>query len=356
VNFKYHHFPETVDFFFFGLSEMKTGSVLFVLVAVVLCVARGNESVSNQKQSNRDSGQCDGSVSWVLDDDTMTFSGSGSLGECSSINSSIYLRVKSVIINDGITEIEDSAFEDWIELSSVSVPDSLGKIGNNAFRNTSLTSFHIPKSLYSLDGCAFWDCKNLTTFTIDANNSYYIVEDNTVFTSDKTTLVRYAPGQRRTKYIIPDGVTEVGRCAFQHSSHLEDVTIPDTVQTLVAYSFHRMKIRSIIIPGSVSTIGNFAFCYDDGLSYVRYLGQSDPYKNDKEVFCECPNLTDICVESNYSSSQFCQMPVNKTCVDSSFDSDSSSPKPVSLTSPSTAVLNIPSVALTLAVFIILIFF
>jgi len=349
------------------LSEMKTGSVLFVLVAVVLCVARGNESVSNQKQSSRDSGRC-GSVSWVLDNDTITFSGSRSLGVCSSINSSVYLRVKSVIINEGITEIEDSAFEDWIELSSVSVPDSLVGIGRDSFRNTSLTSFHIPKSMYSFDGCAFWDCNNLTTFTIDANNSDYIVEDNTVFTFDKETLIRYAPGQRRTKYNIPDGVTNVEKCAFQQSSNLKRVTMPDTVRLIGSYSFHRMEIRSIIIPGSVSTIDKYAFCYNDGLSYVRYLGQIDPNKYNNKVFCDCPNLTDICVESSYWSSQFCRMPVNKTCVDPSFDSNSSSsssstpvssvfsssPKPVSSTSASTAVLNIPAVALTLAVFIILI--
>jgi len=345
---------------------MKTGSVLFVLVAVVLCVARGNESVSNQKQSNRDSGECGIYVSWVLDDDTMTFSGSGFLVKCPSINSSVYLRVKSVIINDGITAIDSSVFEDWIELSSVSVPDSLGIISRNSFRNTSLTSFHIPKSMYSFHGCAFWGCKNLTTFTVDPNNTNYTVEDNIVFTADKQTLLRYAPGQRRTKYNIPDGVTKVGECAFQGSSNLERVTIPDTVQTLVAYSFHRMKIRSIIIPGSVSAIGNYAFCYDDGLSYVRYLGESDPYHSE-EVFCDCPNLTNICVGSNYLSSQFCGLPVNETCVDPSFDSDSSSstpvssvfsssPKPVSSTPASTAVLNIPAVALTLAVFIILILF
>ena len=334
---------------------MKTISALLVFVAIAVCVAYGNESVSNQKQSNRESGRC-GNAEWVLDTDTMTltFSGSGILQKCSI---PYYTQIKAAVINEGIVSIGEYVFEDWIELSSVSLPDSLSVIENNAFRNTSLTSFHIPRLMNSFDGCAFWDCKKLSTFTVDVNNSKYIVEDNVVFDSNKTTIVRYAPGQPLKKYDIPNGVITVDKCCFQSSFNLKRVGIPDSVRTLGRYSFHRMGIRSSIIPASVTDVGGYAFCYNDNLTNVKYLGNSDPGSPD-DPFCECPNLTEICVEPSYTSSSCCGKSINSTCADPSFDSSSlgsgsSSSGSASLAS---AVTRIPSFAFTLVVFIICILF
>lgn len=51
----------------------------------------------------------------------------------------------------GITEIPDSAFssQEWLELKSVMIPDTLTRIGD----------------------CAFFGCKNLETITLPSNNN-----------------------------------------------------------------------------------------------------------------------------------------------------------------------------------------
>ena len=68
-------------------------------------------------------------------------------------------NLTTVTIADGssLTTIESSAFDQDGQLTKVSgIPDSVSSIGANAFRSTSLSSFHIPSSLGSgLDLSAF---------------------------------------------------------------------------------------------------------------------------------------------------------------------------------------------------------
>lgn len=58
---------------------------------------------------------------------------------------------------------------------------------------------------------------------------------------------------------IPDGVTEIGRSAFNGDETLESVTLPDTVTTIGQFAFSDAeKLTSITMPG-VTTIENYAF-------------------------------------------------------------------------------------------------
>ena len=59
---------------------------------------------------------------------------------------------------------------------------------------------------------------------------------------------------------IPEGVTEVGRCAFHDCSSLTSVTIPNSVTRIRQFAFAGCSsLESIIIPDSVIKIGDSAF-------------------------------------------------------------------------------------------------
>ena len=75
----------------------------------------------------------------------------------------------SVTIPDSVTSIGNNAFY-FCGLTSMTIPDSVTSIGNNAFEGCSrLTSVTIPDSVTSIGNNAFADCRNLTSVTITSN-------------------------------------------------------------------------------------------------------------------------------------------------------------------------------------------
>lgn len=82
------------------------------------------------------SGTCGDNVTWTLDDNgTLTISGTGDMKDYFSSSSPFYnnSNIKSVIIENGVTNIGDYAFYYCGGLESVNIPDSVTSIGSLAF-------------------------------------------------------------------------------------------------------------------------------------------------------------------------------------------------------------------------------
>ena len=177
-------------------------------------------------------------------------------------------RIKSVVIENVVTNIGDWAFYGCSGLTSVRFPDSLASIGNRAFRGCSgLTSVRFPDSLASIGDFAFDGCSGLTN-------------------------VRF-----------PDSLASIGNAAFYGCSGLASVRFPDSLASIGNAAFYGCSgLTSVRFPDSLASIGRLAFDGCSGLTSVRFPDSLASIG--RWAFVNCPNLKSVSVPANTKISPF----------------------------------------------------
>ena len=164
-----------------------------------------------------------------------------------------------------LTTIEAGTFRDCTSLKEIVIPDSVTEIRSKweyngcygAFSNcTSLESITIGSGVESLGDEWIASCRRLENITVSPENKTYSSVDGVLFNKDKSELSAYPIGNKRSSYIIPDGVEKIGKKAFYGCRYIESLTIPVSVAEIEA-----------------SALGN---CYD--IRAVYYLGTREQWK------------------------------------------------------------------------------
>ncbi|MBP5366455.1 MAG: leucine-rich repeat protein [Bacteroidales bacterium] len=122
--------------------------------------------------------------------------------------------------------------------ASVTYPENNGvdytvtTIGEYAFRDCSgLTSVSIPNSVISIGKMAFRKCSNVTEINVGSANSKYTSKNGVLFNKDMTTLICY-PAGKSGSYTIPNTVTSIGEYAFYYCDGLTSISIPNSITTI----------------------------------------------------------------------------------------------------------------------------
>ena len=176
-----------------------------------------------------------------------------------------------------VTEIGEGAFYGCTGLTGVAIGNSVTFIGYEAFYGCSnLISITIPKSVTYIGGSSFGHCTSLDTLNFNAvscEDFDIMFEEDFPFNynSNFTTInigdeVKRIPaflalGQRKlTSVLIPNSVTEIGNGAFQECSGLTSVIIGNSVDSIGFNAFCCCSgLTSIIIPHSVTYISDGTF-------------------------------------------------------------------------------------------------
>ena len=181
------------------------------------------------------------------------------LGGCpvKAIESSAFREcgnLTSVKFGDNLTTIGWDAFYKCSNLTSITLPSSVTTIEGNAFSEcSSLTSITLPGSVTLNNGNPFYNCASLsdvkvvvTDYAGFCNNqilgrlenpmSYY---DGTNWYSINIALhVLDNEGNEITDYVIPEGVTTIGKSAFKGYTGLSSISIPNSVTTIGDGAFY----------------------------------------------------------------------------------------------------------------------
>ncbi len=171
----------------------------------------------------------------------------------------------SVTIPNSVISIGEFAFTACSGLTSVIIPNSVTSIGSGAFSNCrGLTSVTIGNSVTSIGAMAFDGCSGLKKVIVPDIAAWCSIE----FGYGKSNPLDYAghlysdETTEITNLIIPNSVTSIGDWAFCGCDGLTSVTIPNSVITIGDWAFHWcIGLTSVNIGNGVKSIGeDFAYC------------------------------------------------------------------------------------------------
>ena len=227
----------------------------------------------------------------------------------------------SVTIGSGVTSIGDDAFSDCTGLTSISgsatIVSAVAKqakptsftvnitsgtnIDNSAFYGcTGLTSVTIPESVTSIGQSAFSGCIGLTSIYYTGNIAGWCgISGLDSLMSSSCTL--YIGGKKvEGDLIIPNSVTSIGDYAFYCCTGLTSITIPDSVTSIGDRAFDGCTgLTSVTIGNGVTSIGEAAFRGCSALTSIT-IPDSVTSIGDR-AFDGCSGLTSITIPSSVTS-------------------------------------------------------
>jgi len=183
-------------------------------------------------------------------------------------------KITSVVVSEGITELQTGAFAVLTKLENVVLPSTLKYIGAAAFACCdSLTQISLP------DGLEVIDAKK--------NSSYYIGA--------------FVGSKNLSSIIIPKSVKSIGEDAFAKCKKLDTLTFAQGSQcTKIGYeAFYDSGLKSIVLPDSITSIGNDTFFGCTSLTSVTIPEgmKSIGYR----AFSGCTGLTSIAIPESVTS-------------------------------------------------------
>lgn len=122
------------------------------------------------------------------------------------------------------TNSESNPYSNNLQLTSVTLPDSISSIGQHAFAYcVEITSIKIPSRVTNLEGYVFSECKKLGNVTFQ------------------------------------EGLTSIGEHAFYGCKELNAISLPDSLTEVKDGAFMFASLETIDWPENLTTVGSLAF-------------------------------------------------------------------------------------------------
>ena len=247
-------------------------------------------------------------VTGVAIPDSVTDIGTNSFGNCSGLTNvtigngltniadSAFLacrKLVSMTIPDSVTSIGVQAFNACLGLTNVTIGNSVSSIGRAAFLNcSSLNSATIPSGVTNIGFGVFLGCSRLTNINVNAANPSYASADGVLFNKSMTMLIE-APEALAGAYAIPNSVISIATNAFEDCG-LTSVIIPDSVTNIGNYAFYFcLGLTNVTIGNNVTSIGIGAFY--DCFSLTIVTIPDSVVSIGSSAFDSCSRLTSVTI-------------------------------------------------------------
>ena len=214
---------------------------------------------------------------WYVTSDGNPVTMTSTDGFGAQVVSNEYADGKGILTFDGIiTSIGDTAFSGCQNLTEISLPGRVTRIGCDAFYDCGLTGLDFPDSVTRIDEWAISSCPQLEDIFIPANISYVgygnfaycngvktlsVDPDNPVYDSrnDCNAIIETATHKLITgcqNTLIPESVRVINTFAFGGCESLRHITIPEGVKRIAWRAFSDCSgLEELVLPGSLLNLG-----------------------------------------------------------------------------------------------------
>ena len=218
-------------------------------------------------------------------------------------------NLSAIVIPESVTKIEASAFDNCKNLRSVTLPPNLVSIGSSAFSNCENLSSPLtfPQSLTEIGNSAFYSCYSLPRISFEnldvqlgasAFSSCRSLQNFTLPNSLSKNVFKGC--ESLTSVVIPEGITVIPEDAFWYCHNLTSVTLPQSLVTIESTAFSQcLRLPEIVIPESVLGIQDGAFSSCENLRRITLPTKLHTLGN--SVFSKCFRLTDVSIPENVIS-------------------------------------------------------
>ncbi|MBR2987333.1 MAG: leucine-rich repeat domain-containing protein [Clostridia bacterium] len=207
-------------------------------------------------------------------------------------------------IPDGTKEILPFAFKGMSTLKTVTFPESLKKIGYDAFVACGLESLTLPDTLCEIGSYAFASNPALTKVTLPA--SLKALPDG-IFSSCSSLTKLSLPkgltaiGSSALAYsgiatlTLPEGVSYIGESAFRHAASLSEITLSESLATVESYAFYQcVSLKELRFSDALRRVGSYAFAYCNALKTLTFPTHAITVGSN--IIAECTSLNSFSMQ------------------------------------------------------------
>ncbi len=226
------------------------------------------------------------------------------------------VTIPSNVNNSGVTytvvEVDEDAFYWCSGITGVSFPNTIEKIGEDAFWNCNITSITIPNSVILIGEEAFSSNDNLTTVNVPSSveqmgasafgtsGPWWNSQSNGIVYLGKIAYRYKGNMPTNTSITFASDTKGIAGDAFRNQINISSLSLPNSLLTIEEDAFYGCTgIPSVTIPSNVKYIGSGAFSQCQSLTSVAYnalnANQSGP---DNAAFLGCENFTTLTVGNN----------------------------------------------------------